>query len=74
MNTLISAIIQVISSSLVKIILSTLSCVKEVFSYLNGKRNDKKEEQRKNDELEFQKKAEDVVKNGTIDDLPDLRR
>ena len=44
MNTLISAIIKVISSNLVEIILSILSCVKEVFSYLNGKRNDKKEE------------------------------
>ena len=74
MNTLISAIIKVISSNLVEIILSILSCVKEVFSYLNGKRNDKKEEQRKNDEQEFQKKTEYVVKNGTIDDLLDLRR
>ena len=47
--------------------------LKETLKYLNGKRQDKKDMNEKKEREEFERKVDDVVDNGNIEDLLELK-
>ena len=73
MTTILSIIGKALSSALVQFLLNALSVAKEVFKYLNGKRQDKKEKNEQKKKEEFEKQVDDVVDNKNIEDLLELK-
>ena len=73
MTTILSIIGKVLSSALVQFLLNVLSVAKEVFKYLNGNRQDKKEKNKQKKREEFEKQVDDVVDNKNIEDLLELK-
>ena len=58
-----------LSSAITQIVLNVLQVLKETLKYLNGKRQDKKDKNEKKEREEFERKVDDVVDNGNIEDL-----
>ena len=73
MTTILSIIGKALSSTLVQFLLNVLSVSKEVFKYLNGNRQDKKEKNEQKKREEFEKQVDDVVDNKNIEDLLELK-
>lgn len=63
-----------LSNTVVQIVLNALQVAKETVKYLNGKRQDKKDQAEQKAREEFEKKVDDVVDNGKLEDLLELKR
>ena len=74
MTTIISIIGKALSSAITQIVLNVLQVLKETLKYLNGKRQDKKDKNEKKEREEFERKVDDVVDNGNIEDLLEIKR
>ena len=73
MTTIISMIGKALSSAITQIVLNVLQVLKEALKYLNGKRQDKKDKNEKKEQEEFERKVDDVVDNGNLEDLLELK-
>ena len=73
MTTIISMIGKALSSAITQIILNVLQVLKEALKYLNSKRQDKKGMNEKKEREQFECKVDDVVDNGNIEDLLELK-
>ena len=62
-----------LSGAITQIVLNVLQMLKETLKYLNGKRQDKKDMNEKKEREEFERKVDDVVDNGNIEDLLELK-
>jgi len=69
MSAILSTVLSAVSSGFVKLLTAALVAVKEVFKYLNNKRNDKKEADRKVAVENANKKIDEACDKGTLDDL-----
>lgn len=74
MTTIISIIGKALSNAITQIVLNVLQVLKEALKYLNGKRQDKKDKIEKKEREEFERKVDDVIDNGNLEDLLELRR
>ena len=74
MTTIISMIGKALSSAITQIVLNVLQVLKEALKYLNGKRQDKKDMNEKKEREEFERKVDDVVDNGNLEDLLEIKR
>ena len=74
MTTIISMIGKALSSAIAQIVLNVLQVLKETLKYLNGKRQDKKDKIEKKEREQFEHKVDDVIDNGNLEDLLELRR
>ena len=63
-----------LSSAIAQIVLNVLQVLKEALKYLNGKRQDKKDNNEKKEREEFERKVDDVVDNGNLEDLLEIKR
>jgi hypothetical protein len=57
-----------------KTIIAICDMIKSLFLYKRTVIKNKIDEQKKKENIEFNKKVDEVVDNGTIDDLLDLKR
>ena len=73
MTTIISMIGKALSSAITQIVLNVLQVLKETLKYLNSKRQDKKDKNEKKEREEFERKVDDVVDNGNLEDLLELK-
>ena len=74
MTTIISMIGKALSSAIAQIVLNFLQVLKETLKYLNCKRQDKKDKIEKKVREQFEHKVDDVIDNGNLEDLLELRR
>ena len=74
MTTIIYMIGNALSSAITQIVLNVLQVLKEALKYLNDKRQDKKDKNEKKKREEFERKVDDVVDNGNIEDLLEIKR
>ena len=74
MTTIISMIGKALSSAIAQIVLNVLQVLKETLKYLNCKRQDKKDKNEKKEREQFEHKVDDVIDNGNLEDLLELRR
>lgn len=74
MSSIIISILSISSKELIKLLTATISAVSSFFCYKNNKQQLKKDEKQQKKNEKYCKKVDDVVDNGTIDDLLDLRR
>ena len=74
MKNILSIILKAIGNNLTKIIILLCEAAKSFFQYKTSiiKQKEREEEEKKT--AEFNKKVDEVVDNGTIDDLLDLKR
>ena len=63
-----------LSSAITQIVLNILQVLKETLKYLNSKHQDKKDMNEKKEREEFECKVDDVIDNGNLEDLLELRR
>lgn len=73
MTTIISMIGKALSSAITQIVLNVLQVLKETLKYLNSKRQDKKDMNEKKEREEFERKVDDVVDNGNLEDLLEIK-
>lgn len=74
MSTLIKAIGTLLSGKLFTVLCEALTVVKQLLTYLNKKKDQKKSEAKEKEDKEFKKQIEDIVDNGTLADLKSLKR
>ena len=63
-----------LSGAIAQIVLNVLQVLKETLKYLNCKRQDKKDKIEKKEREQFEHKVDDVIDNGNLEDLLELRR
>ena len=74
MTTIISMIGKALSGAITQIVLNFLQVLKETLTYLNCKHQDKKGKIEKKEREQFEHKVDDVIDNGNLEDLLELRR
>ena len=74
MKELLEKFLMAISGDLVRLLMSLISCVNSIIDMMSLRREDKKEAKRKKEEKDFNKKVDNVVDNGSLNDLLDLKR
>ena len=62
-----------LSGAIAQIVLNFLQVFKETLMYLNCKRQDKKDKIEKKEREQFEHKVDDVIDNGNLEDLLELR-
>jgi dTDP-D-glucose 4,6-dehydratase len=73
-NKIISLFSSGVLDKIAKIFHAIASCVVPIFTFLENKRKDAKEKEQKEELKQFHIEVDEVVDNGTLDDLLDLRR
>ena len=74
MKTILTAVIALIGKNLSKVICSLCDVAKAFFQYKSNDAQNKIEERNQKKEEEYEKKVDDVTKNGDIEDLLNLKR
>ena len=74
MKTVINVILRLLSDKLAKVIIMICEALKSFFSYKKTVTINKIEEKKQEKTENFNKKVDDVVDNGTLEDLLDLRQ
>lgn len=73
-KTILELLIKLFGNNLSKIIVSTLEILKSFFSYKSQVLNNKISETQQKKQEEYEKKVDEVVDNGTLNDLLNLRK
>lgn len=73
-KTILELLIKLFGNNLSKIIVSTLDTLKSFFSYKSQVLNNKISETQQKKQEEYEKKVDEVVDNGTLNDLLNLRK
>lgn len=73
-KTILELLIKLFGNNLSKIIVSTLETLKSFFSYKSQVLNNKISETQQKKQKEYEKKVDEVVDNGTLNDLLNLRK
>lgn len=73
-KTILELLIKLFGNNLSKIIVSTLETLKSFFSYKSQILNNKISETQQKKQEEYEKKVDEVVDNGTLNDLLNLRK
>lgn len=73
-KTILELLIKLFGNNLSKIIVSTLETLKSFFSYKSQVLNNKISETQQKKQEEYEKKVDEVVDNGTLNDLLNLRK
>lgn len=73
-KTILELLIKLFGNNLSKIIVSTLETLKSFFSYKSQVLNNKISETQQKKQEEYEKKVDEVVNNGTLNDLLNLRK
>lgn len=73
-KTILELLIKLFGNNLSKIIVSTLETLKSLFSYKSQVLNNKISETQQKKQEEYEKKVDEVVDNGTLNDLLNLRK
>ena len=74
MSILIKTISTLLSGKLLTALCEILAIVKQLLTYLNKKKNQKKSEAKEKEDKEFKKQIEDVIDNGTLADLKSIKK
>jgi hypothetical protein len=74
MKSILSLIFKNLNNKLFDVIILLCNVIKSFFQYKTSVIKQKEREEEEKKTAEFNKKADEVVDNGTIDDLLDLKR
>lgn len=74
MKTILLNVISLFRSNLAKVICSICDAIKAFFQYKHDSIKNKKEEKEQKQKEEYEKKVDTVTKDGTIEDLLNLKR
>ena len=74
MSILIKTISTLLSGKLLTALCEILAIVKQLLTYLNKKKDQKKSEAKEKEDKEIKKQIEDVIDNGTLADLKSIKR
>lgn len=74
MKNILTIILKAIGDKLAKVIILLCEVAKSFFQYKTSVIKQKEREEEEKKTAEFNKKVDEVVDNGTIDDLLDLKR
>lgn len=74
MKTIILSLLSLLGNSLAKVICAVCSTVQSFFQYKKTNIQNKIEEREQKKKEEYEKKVDEVTKDGTIEDLLNLRR
>ncbi len=74
MKNILTIILKAIGDKLAKVIILLCEAAKSFFQYKTSVIKQKEREEEEKKTAEFNKKVDEVVDNGTIDDLLDLKR
>lgn len=73
-KTILNTVLKLLGDNLSKVILSGLEAVKSLFSYKKKVLDSKIDEKKQKQKEEYEKKVDEITKDGTIADLLDLRK
>ena len=73
-QTILDIVVKLIGANLAKVICSVCDAVKSFFSYKKAAIDEKVNTTKEQKEAEYNEKVDKVTKDGTIDDLLDLKR
>ena len=74
MSILIKTISTLLSGKPLTALCEILAIVKQLLTYLNKKKDQKKSEAKEKEDKEIKKQIEDVIDNGTLADLKSIKK